>query len=221
MDMSEDNKYIYYCHNLHTINMLSCSNNMIVSSISTPVDQFNSIQCKHMMIYSMYQTIIGEQNIALYDNKLSATLASLSINNGIQIFDACNDNLNLIVAVGFKSLKKISFISTIDLNNRSVNSENLNISLVSVKKLQYLRCEDNLYTYLIASGSLIHIAKVLLQQTTSNVIISGSLSIQTNSNIYDMVYRFDDEEEGEEDDELIVITNDGTIRVLYNVDSMV
>lgn len=208
MDMSHDRKSLYFLADQHTIKQLSCSNHAVLSSISTAAHQLINLQHRHLMVFSMYQTIIGEQYITLYDSKLTSVISSICVNTGVQLFDSCPENLNLIVAVGMKQLKKISFLTTIDLPSRTVTSHNFSVSFNSLKKIEFCSAVEKLYTYLIASSAAIFVCKIAMVSPAMTASIPFIIPASHSTAILDI---------GLSDNDLFLLSNDSQIRAMFNI----
>lgn len=208
LDMPPDRKSLYFLADPRTIKQLSCSTHHVLSSISTAAHLLVSLQYKHLMVFSMYQTIIGEQYVTLYDGKLTSVISSVCVNTGVQLFDSCPENLNLIVAVGTKQLKKISFLTTVDLPSRTVTSHNFSVAFHSLKKLEFCSAADKLYTYLVATSAAVFVCKIAMVSPAMTATIPFVIPAAQSVSLFDVVVA---------DDDVYLLGNDGKIRAIYNI----
>ncbi len=206
--MAHDRKSLYFLADPHTIKQLACSGHHVLASISTAAHLLVCLQLRHLMVFSMYQTIIGEQYVTLYDSKLTSVISSVCVNTGVQLFDSCPENLNLIVAVGMKQLKKISFLTTVDLPSRTVTSHNFSVSFHSLKKLEFCSAKDKLYTYLVASSAAVFVCKIAMVSPAMTATIPFVIPAGPAVTLFDVVVA---------DADLYLLASDGKLRAIYNI----
>ena len=206
--MPPDRKSLYFLADPHTIKQLSCAGHHVLASVSTAAHLLVCLQHRHLMLFSMSQTNIGEQVVTLYDGKLSSAVSSVSLSTGVQLFDSCPENLNLIVAVGTKQLKKISFLTTVDLPTRTVTSHSLGVAFHSLKKLEFCSAADKLYTYLVASSAAVFVCKIAMVSPAMTATVPFVIPAEHSVSLFDAVV---------DDDDLYLLASDGKIRAIYNV----